>query len=414
MSTLKKFRVTGLWGNKDLTLDFHEDVNFLIGKNGSGKTTIINLIAAALAADFQVLDRVDFKKIEIHVAGIHTSVIEVLKKKTEKQSPFMGISYRFRPQKDAEWKEFSLDEIESQMLYREYGRVYRHARMPDPIEILGIHVDFTWLSIHRAGPARLREDKPTESAIDVKLDQLSNSLTRLFSQFKSKDDEQTATFQKSLFFALLPPDDWQLENSVKDLDLEREQQSLKEIFETFNVPRNTYLSRLEEQFKRVRSAVRETTSFTQAQITSLSAMWSIHSVVLEWGKLLTKQAEINKPRNDFLTVINEMLNRKKLFINESNELKAKMDSDKSLKLTELSSGEKQLLIILGEALLQQKAPWIYIADEPELSLHVTWQEKLTTNLRQINPSAQIIFATHSPDIVGKHENKVFDMEKLLR
>jgi predicted ATPase len=103
-----------------------------------------------------------------------------------------------------------------------------------------------------------------------------------------------------------------------------------------------------------------------------------------------------------------------LAINERNELKAEMEGEKSLGLTDLSSGEKQLIIILGEALLQQKAPWIYIADEPELSLHVSWQEKLTANLRQINPSAQIIFATHSPDIVGRFESKVFDMEKLLR
>jgi predicted ATPase len=392
MSTLKKFSITGLWGTKDLALTFNEDVNFLIGKNGSGKTTIINLIAAALSADFQALDRVDFKKIEMHVSGLHNSVIEVLKKKTEKKSPFMGITYRFKPKKDSDWREFSLDEIESQMLYRDYSRLGRHTRIPDPIEILGIEVDFTWLSIHRAGPSRPRDDRTIESSIDIKLDQLSNALTRLFSQFKSKNDEQTARFQKSLFFALLPPVDWRLETSVKELDLEREQQALREIFETFDVARDTYLTRVEEQFKRVKSAV-ERTSFTHSDLTSLSAMWSIHSVVSEWGKLRAKQAEINKPRIDFLTVINEMLSRKTLFINESNELKAEMEGEKSLKLTELSSGEKQLLIILGEALLQQKASWIYIADEPELSLHVTWQEKLTTNLRHINPSAQIIFAT---------------------
>lgn len=115
-----------------------------------------------------------------------------------------------------------------------------------------------------------------------------------------------------------------------------------------------------------------------------------------------------------MAVINEMFSRKKLIINERNELKAEMEGQKPISLPELSSGEKQLVIILGEALLQQKSPWIYIADEPELSLHVSWQEKLTGNLRQINPAAQIIFATHSPDIVGRFEDRVFDMEKLLR
>jgi predicted ATP-dependent endonuclease of OLD family len=67
----------------------------------------------------------------------------------------------------------------------------------------------------------------------------------------------------------------------------------------------------------------------------------------------------------------------------------------------------------GEALLQEREHWIYIADEPELSLHVTWQEILTDNLRKINPNAQIIFATHSPDIVGSYQNRVFNLEDLL-
>jgi predicted ATPase len=415
MSTLNKFSIVGLWGDKDLTLNFHEDVNFLIGRNGSGKTTVINLLAAALSADFQTLDRVDFKKIEIHFSEPSNSVIEVSKRKTESRSPFLGIAYRFKPQKHSDWKEFALDEIESQITYRDWLRFGgRHGRIPDPIEILGIRVNFTWLSIHRAGPGRPRDDRAIESTIDIKLEQLSNSLTRLFSQVKSRSDEQTARFQSSVFFALLPPEDWLLERSVKELDLDKEQHALREIFETFDVPRHAYDTKVDEQFKRVNNAVHNKTSFTHADLTSLSAMWSIHSVVSQWGQLRAKQAEINKPRVDFLHVINEMLNRKTLFINESNELKAEMADHRPIKLSDLSSGEKQLLIILGEALLQQKAPWIYIADEPELSLHVTWQEKLTSNLRHINPSAQIIFATHSPDIVGRFENNVFDMERLLR
>jgi energy-coupling factor transporter ATP-binding protein EcfA2 len=290
MSTLKKFIVTSLWGEKDLTLNLHEDVNFLIGTNGSGKTTVINLIAAALSADFHTLDRVDFKKIEMHLSGPNRPVVEVLKK-AERKTPFLGITYRYKPKGDSDWKEFSLDEIESQIYYRELSRTLPHRRIPDPIEALGIKVNLTWLSIHRAGPGRPREDRSFESTIDIKLDQLSNALTRLFSQLKSKGDEQTARFQKSLFFALLPPQDWQIVASVKGLDLERERQALQEIFENFGVPRTAYLDSLEKQFQRVKSAV-EKTEFTESELTSLAAMWSIHRVVQEWGELRAKQTEI--------------------------------------------------------------------------------------------------------------------------
>jgi predicted ATPase len=71
------------------------------------------------------------------------------------------------------------------------------------------------------------------------------------------------------------------------------------------------------------------------------------------------------------------------------------------------------LFVLGEALLQEKRPWVYIADEPELSLHVRWQESLVENLRTINPNSQIIFATHSPDVVSIFDEKVFDMERMF-
>lgn len=108
-----------------------------------------------------------------------------------------------------------------------------------------------------------------------------------------------------------------------------------------------------------------------------------------------------------------MMQRKKFSINLHNELVITTQSGKSLNLNDLSSGEKQLLIVLGEALLQEKKNCIYFADEPEISLHVKWQESLVEHLRSINPNAQIIFATHSPDVVSIFDDKVFDMEVLF-
>ena len=134
---------------------------------------------------------------------------------------------------------------------------------------------------------------------------------------------------------------------------------------------------------------------------------------MEWKKLKKRQRAIYQPRDSFLTTINSMLQRKTLNINSTNEIYAETQSGKTLRPVDLSSGEKQLLIIMGEALLQKAAPWIYIADEPELSLHVDWQVVLIDNLRQMNPSSQIIVATHSPDIVSHYSKNIHNMEKLL-
>ena len=72
--------------------------------------------------------------------------------------------------------------------------------------------------------------------------------------------------------------------------------------------------------------------------------------------------------------------------------------------------KKQILILLTQALLRVDEPVVYIADEPELSLHVTWQEKLLESLVTLGGQKQIIVATHSPDIVGDFRDKVIDLE----
>ena len=42
---------------------------------------------------------------------------------------------------------------------------------------------------------------------------------------------------------------------------------------------------------------------------------------------------------------------------------------------------------------------ILLMDEPEISLHMSWQEKLINEILLINPDQQIIIVTHSPAIV---------------
>lgn len=65
----------------------------------------------------------------------------------------------------------------------------------------------------------------------------------------------------------------------------------------------------------------------------------------------------------------------------------------------LSSGEKQMLIILLTALVQRSEPYVMLMDEPEISLHIDWQKKLIGLVRDLNPNAQVILTTHSPAVI---------------
>ena len=75
-------------------------------------------------------------------------------------------------------------------------------------------------------------------------------------------------------------------------------------------------------------------------------------------------------------------------------------------INELSSGEKQLFLRTLAIKMLNPENSIILIDEPELSLHPKWQQKIVDVYRKIGKNNQIIIATHSPHILGsvKKEN----------
>lgn len=70
-----------------------------------------------------------------------------------------------------------------------------------------------------------------------------------------------------------------------------------------------------------------------------------------------------------------------------------------IKIDHLSSGERQLLYILSRVGNTRDKPSFLLMDEPEISLHLNWQEKLISSIKYLNKNCQIIIVTHSPAIV---------------
>lgn len=430
MNILQEVTIEGFWGEqKTVKVKMHPDINFLIGVNGSGKTTAINLIAAALNADFQTLDTLPFDKITIQLAqvnGLKKPSISIIKTK-KKHIPFSNIKYLIKEKASAEPIEFSLEDYEEQISFRKHPTIYYGGLMSrtssDIIQLLQKLVKVSWLSIHRSQiPDRESrgthlDDRERQPTVDKKLDELSIELSKYFSLLARRTAEETDNFQKNVFLSLIHRiNDQSLFSEIHNFNIEEEQKALVQIFEEFNVPVESFSEGVESHFDILRDAIKASTrkTISSEHAVAIIGTWRIHSVVQDWKKLVEKKDRINQPIQTFLDIMNTMIQNKILTINDQNEIEVSNNSGQNFSIKALSSGEKQLLIILGEALLQIKEPCIYIADEPELSLHVKWQEQLITNIRKINPAAQIVFATHSPDIVSVYGNKVYDMEDVLR
>ena len=69
-------------------------------------------------------------------------------------------------------------------------------------------------------------------------------------------------------------------------------------------------------------------------------------------------------------------------------------------INELSSGEKQLFLRTLAIRMLNPENSIILIDEPELSLHPKWQQRIVDVYRKIGKNNQIIIATHSPHILG--------------
>lgn len=425
MNYIEKVEILGFWGDKTVNIAFKEKENFLIGVNGSGKTTIINLIAATLEADFYTLDRFQFDKLTLHLRSKEDKrkkpFIEVIKEDNSK-TPYQNILFRIQKSHEESF-ELYLDDLEEEHLYR-YSREEMFYRIrnkqvhnKDLYSILNSLFNVNWLSIHRYKTNfRRREERSHESLVDQKLNEFSNNFLKYLSQLNRRAGEETDKFQKFIFLSLLSEEGRkQLLTSSEKINIEKEKESLNQIFDLFRLQEKEYKKKLDSYFKSYKQAINnvENDRVQLSDIEYLIGIRRIHSVVQEWNKLDKKQDEIYKYKDTFLDVINDLLKRKELVIDEKNELKVKTQSGKILSLSQLSSGEKQLLIILGETLLQQSNPHIYIADEPELSLHIDWQENLVSSLKQLNPNSQIIFATHSPDIVSHYSKSVINIENQI-
>ena len=115
----------------------------------------------------------------------------------------------------------------------------------------------------------------------------------------------------------------------------------------------------------------------------------------------------------FLDIIDALFLETHKRVNANKEELEFLLGDKEISAYQLSSGEKQLLIILLTVLIQDNKPSILFMDEPEVSLHMDWQENLINYIRELNPNVQIIIATHSPGIIMKGwGNNVFELSDL--
>ncbi|MBU9823703.1 AAA family ATPase, partial [Rahnella perminowiae] len=111
----------------------------------------------------------------------------------------------------------------------------------------------------------------------------------------------------------------------------------------------------------------------------------------------------------FQDIINKRFKHKELQISRGSGLvfrstvkKNKKDEFELMPASKLSSGEQNELILFYKLIFNSQQGDMILIDEPELSLHISWQNEFIADLKDVTSinNVTIIIATHSPDIIN--------------
>jgi predicted ATPase len=197
-----------------------------------------------------------------------------------------------------------------------------------------------------------------------------------------------------------------------------EKQQLLKAFQDVGFVDAAMEQRVEEHFIAAQEAIeqfkKDSSKFTNHTVFIIPLIHRTKQMVEFAQDLEAKRQKLFAPLTLFESTVRSFIERKAITVSPRGEIEIRNDVDasKTIEWRHLSSGEKQLLILLTQALLWEKDPVVYVADEPELSLHVTWQEKLLKSITALAGQCQVIVATHSPDIAGGYPSKIIDLARI--
>jgi predicted ATPase len=424
MFKLSSIEVSGFWQSRTATASFRDDVNIIIGKNGTGKTTFMNIVLAVLAVDVDALFENPFWKVTLTLSdGKRTRTVRAARIES-KSSPFAVIDYHISNRK------FSVP-----LVGVEDGRVMPlsvRRRATEEVQRikseLGKLVSVASLSVYRGGgepdpEARERGPRRYASTVDIRLSSLMQRLTQYQLELSNAARNVSIELQRDVLTSLLYAEPKEHDRGyILDFDETTERQNLVAAYKQLGVGGTEVAKKIQDHISAVGKTIKYIKAATSVKgkdqssndlkidIAALEAFKLTRTVVAKSLDAETRTDAIFSQVSLFLATLKSFIADKTFSFNGGELIVA---SEGPLPLVKLSSGEKQLLILFIEALLQRQRPFIFLADEPELSLHISWQRNILTAIRALNPNAQIVVATHSPEIAGKFKHCLLDMEAIL-
>ncbi len=112
------------------------------------------------------------------------------------------------------------------------------------------------------------------------------------------------------------------------------------------------------------------------------------------------------------SIINRRFRHKRIVVSRDKGIRFTTDTGQPLDATSLSSGEQHELVMLCELLFKIQKDSLILIDEPEISLHIAWQQEFLQDLLEMVRLSgfDVLLATHSPQIINDRWDLTVQLE----
>jgi predicted ATP-dependent endonuclease of OLD family len=381
-----EFSVQGLAGRKDVYQQkLNRDVNVFFGLNGSGKTSLLKILTSAMEGNAAVLKTVPFSAAQVKIYSINFDQIYTyfIDKSPDKQNTQLDLIEGKEDSDASDLFDFPDDDalewsIEPKIKTDKKRTRWSHRYLPT-----------TRLYFARGAPAA----RNPQSRTVLSEEQLEGFFTQTLQHI------------------------WLSYASNVLVDVRRAQEVgltsiLRDVLSGASNRRKLSDTDPAAAYKRVTTFLARQAGAVHIPISEKDFVkrykddLQLRNVVEDIEEVEQQIERAVAPRDSLVRIVEEMLSGNKKVIFTDRSISVTTADGAEISIASLSSGEKHLLRILIESVdVGENA---LIIDEPELSMHVDWQRKLVGAMQQLNPRAQLILATHSPEIMAElSDDKIF-------
>jgi ABC-type lipoprotein export system ATPase subunit len=438
---IKRLEAIGIHGRFDINLDFQDGINIIHGTNGTGKTTLLHILANAVNEDFRRFGHLKFQKLTITLDD-DTKIFIEQDFSNDYRETRTKISIN-QEQVDS----YSSKELFQQEKQEENSEIYDLSKKKQDIDLKVTYFPAfrtmieAWATLDESEIRYFARSSPNFRRV-LRSSERSTGLARiLFGKFVPKleypspieieehiNSELTEAQLKiaSLDRNLLSQAFIQFSKAISqssdtDDNIKEPEDIITEITELSEKLRNSPFQfnrdNADDVYGKLIEQLRSFESDPEYK-TIASRVLSVYKNSLQ--QRLDGQTKAYSRIETYLESVNRFLEGKQLKIASKSSprsrsgLGVKIGNEKAIdSLKILSSGERQVVGLIYAA-SHMTGGRVVLIDEPEISLHIDWQRKLLPEMVKQLGEKQLIICTHSSVIASKYRDRMIKLELQLQ